>query len=163
VSTISRMQDHGAIANVVGPEPQERPHGASLPTTEHCVRALHEVRAPTAMAVRARISGLGSSTLSKDGSWVPSIHVACWYPTVADCLPRPRLWLAMTSGRLARCLDKWSRMPPPFGNAVPFEGGKPMVKGGARLVHPFVPNLCTCFVCIVLPVAARRRYAMLRC
>ena len=38
-----------------------------------------------------------------------------------------------------------------------------MVKGGARLVHPFVPNLCTCFVCIVLPVAARRRYAMLRC
>ena len=83
--------------------------------------------------------------------------------TVADCLPRPRLWLAMTSGRLARCLDKWSRMPPPFGNAVPFEGGKPMVKGGARLVHPFVPNLCTCFVCIVLPVAARRRYAMRRC
>ena len=43
-------------------------------------RALHEVRAPTAMAVRARISGLGSSTLSKDWSSVPSIHFACWYP-----------------------------------------------------------------------------------
>ena len=123
VSTIPRMQDHGAIANVVGPEPHERPHCASLPTTEHCVRALHEVLAPTAMAVRARISGLGSSTLSKDGSWSRRFTLLAGIQTVADCLPRPRLWLAMTSGRLARCLDKWSRMPPPFGNAVPFEGG----------------------------------------
>ena len=92
------------------------------------------------MAVRARISGLGSSNLSKDGSWVPSIHFACWYPTVADCLPRPRLWLAMTSGRLARCLDKWSRMPPPFGNAVPFEGGKPIGQGGGAPSAPFCPQ-----------------------
>eukprot|EP00966_Prymnesium_polylepis_P244357 5651627-Prymnesium_polylepis.1 len=75
------------------------------------------------MATRARISGLGSSTQVVVP--VDSLCLLVSKPLVADCVPRPRLWLAMTSGRLARYLDKWSRMPPPLGNVVPFEGVKP--------------------------------------